>query len=475
LIQQRVRIAAAAHLFGDLAATALAFFAAWTLRFELEIFPITRGIPELSRYLDLLYFALLLFPVVFYFHGLYRQRLYRARVDEAISVLLAVVLGTVLLSGLTSWYRPALSPGSLDPFLYSRGFLALFATVELIAVVVLRMAIRGLLRSASLHSGNLQRILVVGAGELGIDIAEKLVAHREFGVEVVGFLDDDAGKRGLFPVGLPVLGETAELARVIAENRVDQVFIALPLEAHKKMMQVLHTVGSECVEVKLVPDILQYATIKATLEELDGTPIINLSQVPLQGWHSLVKRVLDLAFSAAGLFVLAPFFPFIALAIWLEDRGPIFYSQERMGLDGRPFMIWKLRSMRRNAEASTGPVWAVEDDPRRTRFGSFIRRWSIDELPQLWNVLVGDMSLVGPRPERPTFVAEFRKHLPQYMVRHRVKSGITGWAQVHGWRGNTSIRKRLEFDLYYIENWSLGLDFKILWMTLRHGLRLNAH
>ena len=133
-----------------------------------------------------------------------------------------------------------------------------------------------------------------------------------------------------------------------------------------------------------------------------------------------------------------------------------------MGLDGRPFMIWKLRSMRMNAEASTGPVWAVEDDPRRTRLGSFIRRWSIDELPQLWNVLRGDMSLVGPRPERPTFVAEFRKHLPQYMVRHRVKSGITGWAQVHGWRGNTSIRKRLEFDLYYIENWSLGLDFKIL-------------
>ena len=197
--------------------------------------------------------------------------------------------------------------------------------------------------------------------------------------------------------------------------------------------------------------------------------------MPLQGWHSLVKRVLDLVFSAAGIVVLLPFLPFVALAIWLEDRGPIFYSQERMGLDGRPFMIWKLRSMRRNAEASTGPVWAVEDDPRRTRFGSFIRRWSIDELPQLWNVLVGDMSLVGPRPERPTFVAEFRKHLPQYMVRHRVKSGITGWAQVHGWRGNTSIRKRLEFDLYYIENWSLGLDFKILWMTLRHGLRLNAH
>jgi exopolysaccharide biosynthesis polyprenyl glycosylphosphotransferase len=475
LIHQRFRIAAAAHLFGDLVATALAFFGAWALRFELEVVPLTKTAPDLWRYLELLPVALVLFPVVFYFHGLYRQRLYRARVDETVSVLLAVILGTVLLSGITSWYRPALAPGSIEYFTYSRAFLALFAALELVSVVTLRVAIRGLLRSASLHAGNLQRILVVGAGELGTDIAAKLVAHRDFGVEVIGFLDDDPAKRNLRPAGLPVLGETAELQRVIDENRIDQVFIALPLEAHKKMMQVLHTVGSECVEVKLVPDILQYATIKATLEELDGTPIINLSQVPLQGWHSLVKRVLDLVFSAAGIVVLLPFLPFVALAIWLEDRGPIFYSQERMGLDGRPFMIWKLRSMRRNAEASTGPVWAVEDDPRRTRFGSFIRRWSIDELPQLWNVLVGDMSLVGPRPERPTFVAEFRKHLPQYMVRHRVKSGITGWAQVHGWRGNTSIRKRLEFDLYYIENWSLGLDFKILWMTLRHGLRLNAH
>ncbi len=475
MIQQRHRIAAAVHLFGDLVATAIAFFGAWALRFQLEVVPITKGVPQLERYLDLLLFALALFPVVFYFHGLYRQRLYRARIDEAISVLLAVILGTVLLSGLTSWYRPALVPGSLDPFLYSRGFLALFAALEWFSVVTLRIAIRGLLRSASLHAANRQRILVIGAGELGVDITEKLQAHRDFGIEVVGFLDDDPAKRHARFCGLPVLGTTADLREVLAAERIHQVFVALPLEAHKKMMRVLQTVESECVEVKLVPDILQYATLKATLEELDGTPIINLSQVPLQGWNSLVKRVVDLVLSAIGLLALLPFLPLVALAIWIEDRGPIFYQQERMGLDGRPFMIWKFRSMRSNAEATTGPVWATRDDPRRTRVGEFIRRWSIDELPQLWNVLVGDMSLVGPRPERPAFVAEFRKHLPQYMLRHRVKAGITGWAQVHGWRGNTSIRKRLEFDLYYVENWSLGLDFKILWMTLRHGLRLNAH
>ena len=238
---------------------------------------------------------------------------------------------------------------------------------------------------------------------------------------------------------------------------------------------MLQLMARECVETKLVPDILQYATLKASLEDLDGTPVINLSQVPLQGWNSLVKRGMDIAIALVALLVLLPFFPILALAIWLEDKGPIFYRQERMGLDGKSFMILKFRSMRIDAEASSGPVWAVKDDPRRTRVGSFLRRWSFDELPQIWNVLVGDMSIVGPRPERPTFVREFKHKIPQYMIRHRVKAGITGWAQVHGWRGNTSIKKRIQYDLYYIENWSLGLDCKILWMTFRHALRLNAY
>jgi len=241
------------------------------------------------------------------------------------------------------------------------------------------------------------------------------------------------------------------------------------------MLQMLELMGRECVEVKLVPDVLQYATLQATLEDVDGTPVINLSQVPLQGWNSMVKRSMDLLIAAAALVVLLPFFPFVALAIWLEDRGPIFYRQERMGLDGKPFMIVKFRSMRINAEATSGPVWAIKDDPRRTRIGTFLRHWSFDELPQIWNVLMGDMSVIGPRPERPTFVREFKHKIPRYMLRHRVKAGITGWAQVHGWRGNTSIKKRIQYDLYYIQNWSLKLDFKILWMTVRHALRHNAY
>jgi exopolysaccharide biosynthesis polyprenyl glycosylphosphotransferase len=197
--------------------------------------------------------------------------------------------------------------------------------------------------------------------------------------------------------------------------------------------------------------------------------------VPLQGWNSLVKRGMDVAVAGAALLALSPLLPLFAWLIWRQDRGPIFYRQERRGLDGKSFMILKFRSMRINAESSSGPVWAIRDDPRRTGFGSWMRRWSIDELPQLWNVLVGDMSIVGPRPERPTFVHEFKHKIPDYMLRHRVKAGITGWAQVHGWRGNTSIRRRIQYDLYYIQNWSLGLDLKILWMTVRSGIWHNAY
>ena len=292
---------------------------------------------------------------------------------------------------------------------------------------------------------------------------------------MVGFLDDDPGKAGGEFFGVPVLGNLRDLDGVLTNQNIDQVYIALPLEAHKKMMRVLRTIGQACVDVRLVPDILQYATLKATIEDLDGTPVINLSQVPLQGWSSLVKRCMDIGIATAAMLVLLPLFPLVALGIWFEDKGSIFYRQERMGLDGRSFMMLKFRSMRVHAEASSGPVWAIKDDPRRTYLGSFLRRWSLDELPQLWNVLKGEMSIIGPRPERPAFVHEFKHRIPQYMLRHRVKSGITGWAQVHGWRGNTSIRKRIQYDLYYIENWSLKLDCKILWMTFRHGLRHNAY
>lgn len=475
MIRERHRITSNVYLATDLVATLAAFFTAWLLRFELAVIPLTKSVPSFGPYLFLLPFVAVLWPLVFYFHGLYQSRRGRSRIDETLTILLAVVLATVLLSVVIAWYRPPAAPGSHEYFTYSRAFLALFALVDLLFVVATRMLARWAMRRVRLSGHNLQRILVVGAGVLGREITQKILAHREMGFEVVGFLDDDPGKSGTLVCGLPVLGTLRQAEEVLAERRIDQVFLALPLEAHKKLLQLLELMARECVEIRLVPDVLQYATLNATLEDVDGTPVINLSQVPLQGWNSMVKRGMDLVIAAASMVALAPVLPLIALAIWLEDRGPILYRQERMGLDGKPFMIVKFRSMRVDAEASSGPVWAVKDDPRRTRVGTFLRHWSLDELPQVWNVLRGDMSIVGPRPERPSFVREFKHKIPRYMLRHRVKSGITGWAQVHGWRGNTSIKKRIQYDLYYIQNWSLKLDCKILWMTLRHALRWNAY
>lgn len=471
MIRQRHRTTAGTYLAVDLFATLAAFFAAWVMRFEMAVIPLTKNVPELGPYLTLLPFVLVVWPVVFYFHGLYQSRRSRSRVDEMLTLVVAVLLATVLLSVVIAWYRPPAAPGSTEYFTFSRAFLGLFALLNLGFVAAARILTRAVLRRVRLSGNSLQRILVIGAGNLGRELTQKILAHREMGFEVVGFLDDDPGKHGTTVCGVPVLGPLRQAEEVLGTYRIDQVFLALPLDAHKKMLQMLELMARECVEVKLVPDILQYVTLQAAIEDLDGTPVINLSQVPLQGWNSMVKRGMDIAVALAASLVLLPLLPLVALAIWLEDRGPIFYRQERMGLDGRSFMILKFRSMRVNAEASSGPVWAVRDDPRRTRVGSFIRHWSIDELPQLWNVITGDMSIVGPRPERPTFVHEFKHKIPRYMLRHRVKSGITGWAQVHGWRGNTSIKKRIQYDLYYIQNWSLSLDFKILWMTVRHALR----
>lgn len=475
MIRKRRRSTAAIYLTGDLLATLTAFFLAWFLRFELEVPAVTKGVPDFALYLRFLPIILVLWPVVFYFHGLYQRRRDRSRVDETLTTLLAVVVATVLISSFQAWFRLPVAADSPDTFHFSRAFMGLFLLLDVMLVVASRVITRGVLQQLRLNGFNLQRILIVGAGSLGKEITQKLLAHRELGLEVVGFLDDDRGKIGRSYFGIPVLGSLKDLEPAIVSRNVDQVYLALPLEAHRKMMAALESMGNHFVDVKIVPDVLQYATLKASLEDLDGTPVINLSQTPLQGWSSLLKRGMDIAISVTAMLLLLPFFPVLIALIWREDRGPIFYRQERMGLDGKPFMIWKLRSMRTNAESSTGPVWAIRDDPRRTWVGSFMRQWSIDELPQLWNVLRGEMSIVGPRPERPTFVNEFKHKIPDYMLRHRVKSGITGWAQVHGWRGNTSIRKRIQYDLYYIQNWSLGLDLKILWMTLRSGIWHNAY
>jgi Undecaprenyl-phosphate glucose phosphotransferase len=240
------------------------------------------------------------------------------------------------------------------------------------------------------------------------------------------------------------------------------------------MLTIIDQTSREVVDVRVVPDLLQFIALRARLEDLDGIPMIAINDVPLQGFNSVLKRLTDIVISAVALAVLAVPMAIIAILVKLTSSGPVFYRQERMGLDGKAFTVYKFRSMYCGAEDVTGPVWARDDDPRATPIGRYLRAFDLDELPQFWNVLKGDMSIVGPRPERPYFVEQFKQRIPQYMLRHKVKAGITGWAQVNGWRGNTSLEKRIEYDLYYIENWSVSLDLKIMWLTVLRGFGKTA-
>jgi Undecaprenyl-phosphate glucose phosphotransferase len=441
---------------GDAAAATAALVGAYIVRFETTLIPTPLGVPPVGPYVSLLVLLLPLHAVSLRAVGLYEYRHERTKADEAFVVLQGVTLATLLLVASTFFFRS---------FSYSRWFMVVFWALDVFAVFGVRLAIRDVVRALRRHGRFVRRALVVGAGPLGQEVVRRLRAHPEFGVRVVGYLDDrvPVGER---VEGREVLGGCEAVTRVLTDYRVHLLFLALPLEAHHEVLKVLNAIEGELVDVKMVPDVLQFVTLRAAVEELEGLPVISLAQSPITGWSRVLKRGMDLVLAALGLVVLAPTLGLIALLIRRSSPGRVLYRQERMGLDGRSFRMLKFRTMPEDAEAETGPVWSVEGDTRPTPVGRVLRRFSLDELPQLWNVLKGDMSLVGPRPERPFFVHQFKTLIPQYMLRHKVKAGLTGWAQVNGLRGNTSLEKRLEYDLYYIQNWSLALDVKILILTL---------
>jgi len=463
VIERRRQIQVLLQLVGDILATAVAVIIAYWLRFEVQVQPVTKGLPPFNMYLRLVPAVVVLYPLVFYFQGLYQRRRIRSRFDESMRVMVAVLLATVLLTAGLTFYRP-------PDFTYSRLFLAIFAAVDTVLVGFTRWVIGITLARIRRSGGNLQRVLVIGAGDLGRKVVDRLQLHKEYGFSVVGFLDDDPGRQQRDIQGVPVLGTTNELERIVTDERVDQVMIALPLEAHYRTVKLVRRAGKLLVDIKVVPDVLQYYVMRAGIEDLDGLPLINLTQIPLQGWNQIVKRAFDIVGSTLLLLATSWLFPIVAWLIKREDGGPVFFSQVRTGLDGRSFRLYKFRSMRADAEGDGEARWTRSRDSRVTRIGNFLRRTNLDELPQLYNVLIGDMSLVGPRPEQPKFVERFRNRYPTYNTRHRVRSGLTGWAQVNGLRGDTSIRQRVAHDLYYIENWSLGLDIKILWRTFRVAL-----
>jgi putative colanic acid biosynthesis UDP-glucose lipid carrier transferase len=286
------------------------------------------------------------------------------------------------------------------------------------------------------------------------------------GFNVLGFYDDDEAKRGTRIEGREVLGDCDAVAGDVPRRGIDQVWIALPLRAEERIKEILTTLQTQAVEVRFLPDIYGFHLLNHSLREVAGFPIISLNETPFEGVAGVVKRIEDIVLGTLLLVAVSPFMAVIALGVRLSSPGPVLFRQTRVTWNGEHFEMLKFRSMPVGAEAHTGPTWASPGEARATRFGAFLRRHSLDELPQLFNVLGGEMSLVGPRPERPEFVSRFRSEIPGYMQKHLVKAGITGWAQVNDLRGDTDLRERIRHDLYYIENWSLWFDLRIVFLTI---------
>jgi Undecaprenyl-phosphate glucose phosphotransferase len=477
MVKRYNRLLVVFHIVTDALLGMVAFIFTYFLRFETGLIPTPKGQPPLQQYLDILPIIAVVVPIAFHFQGLYRLRRGRSRIDDFFNVLvgsiIAGVLGVVVTLYVGTYYISD-EQKDLGAYQVSQWAWGIFLLLNIAFGYLSRKFVREALERRWAAGVGLRRILIAGAGDLGRMVADKVLEHRELGYQIIGFVDDRAGGDHLGYRGLPLLGRLGEAAEIVRRERVDHLYVALPLEEHMKLLDLVESTSREGVDVKVVPDLLQFIALRARLEDLDGVPVINLNDVPLQGLNAGLKRALDVAISAVALLVMLA--PALVIA-WLIKRGsagPVFYHQERMGLDGKQFVVYKFRTMPLDAEED-GPVWADQDDPRATPIGQWLRNRDLDEWPQFWNVLKGEMSIVGPRPERPYFVEQFKHRIPQYMLRHKVKAGITGWAQVNGWRGNTSLEKRIEYDLYYIENWSVSLDLKIMWLTLVRGVFPPRH
>jgi Undecaprenyl-phosphate glucose phosphotransferase len=353
----------------------------------------------------------------------------------------------------------------------SRAFLGLFLVCNLILAGVYRFFVKQSLQRLRQRGYNKQFILIVGAGSLGRSFYKNLMQHPELGFEVVGFLDDNLTEHEYqYRNYKSILGALDDLAAILQKATIDEVIIALPLHAHDKLEHIIRACEKDGVKVLIIPDYYDYLPAKPFFDNFAGIPMINVRDIPLDELRNrILKRTFDIVFASIAILITSPILLLTAIGIKLTSRGPIIFKQERVGFNRRMFQMYKFRSMKVMPAGESDTVWTTEQDPRTTRFGSFLRKTSLDELPQFFNVLLGHMSVVGPRPERPYFVEQFKEDIPKYMVKHHIRPGITGWAQSNGLRGDTSIEDRIKHDIYYLENWSFFLDLKIIVKTMKNG------
>ncbi len=359
---------------------------------------------------------------------------------------------------------------------FSRGMVGVFYGINIVAESLMRKSVRYGLRRMRRKGYNVKHILLVGYSRAGEEYINKIKANPEWGYEVCGILDDHVPVGAVYK-GVRVTGEIETLQTVLTDNQLDEIGITLSLSDYDRLEAIVKLCEKSGVHTKFIPDYNSVIPSRPYLEDLDGLAVVNIRRVPLNNMaNMLMKRLVDIAGALVAIVLCSPFMLTAAIAVKVTSRGPLIFKQERVGLHNKPFQMYKFRSMEVQSDAEEKKGWTVKNDPRVTKVGRLLRSTSIDELPQLFNVLKGDMSMIGPRPERPLFVEKFREEIPRYMIKHQVRPGITGWAQVNGYRGDTSIKKRIEYDLYYIENWSMAFDIKILFLTFFRGfINKNAY
>ena len=456
------------HVVLDGLLIAASYILAWYCKFVwINMETAGTGALDQGTYFSFLYYIIPGYLLIYYFSGLYYSKRYSSARRETANLIKANVIGLVIL--FSSIYVFKIKDVSRGMIMY---FFFISLTIEMTERMLIRKALRGIRRKGY----NTKYVLLVGYSRAAEKYIDRILENPQWGYVVCGILDDRIPAGTLYR-GVKVLGKLGNLEIVLPENKLDEIGVTLALQDYGMLEEIVNICEKSGVHTKFIPDYNSVIPSSPYIEDLTGLTVVNIRHVPLSNTgNALIKRMADVVGSLLLIILFSPLMIICALLIKITDRGPAIFTQERVGLHNRNFMMYKFRSMRLQVSDEELKGWTRKGDPRVTGIGRFIRRTSLDELPQLFNVLKGDMSLVGPRPERPQFVEKFKEDIPRYMIKHQVRPGMTGWAQINGYRGDTSIRKRIEHDLYYIENWSIGFDIKILFLTLFKGfINKNAY
>lgn len=461
----------------------ISFIFAYYIRFKTPIFEVEGGYLSFGQYILPLILATPIFIINFSFFKLYSPFRFKSFFEEMMNILKSNIVSLITFVVILFLFK------EID---YSRNLLFIFSLTSTFLIVVERACVRKALRFLRVKGYNKKYVLIVGYSELCTEFIKRVKRNKQWGYNIIGILDDgnfnedtietlnSAKYSKEYIIGgknINYLGKINELENLLQKYDIDEVFITLNIREYEKLAKIINITEKYGIRTEIIPDYYKYIPARPYVEELDGLPVINIRYVPLDNVvNKLVKRVFDIIGSLMLIIIFSPIMLFEFIMIKITSPGAVIFKQERIGFNNKPFTMYKFRSMKIQKESDEQVQWTTANDPRKTKFGSFIRKTSLDELPQFFNVLFGDMSLVGPRPERPHFVDQFKEEIPKYMVKHQIRPGITGWAQVSGWRGDTSIEKRIEYDIYYLENWSLWFDIKIIFLTAFKGfVNKNAY